>query len=186
MIHAAGADPLEERLRLCSDPLARRVLEAVAEMSGWSGIGGNGTGRGVALTKSFGVHCAQVIEVTGTDTGLRIDDVWVAAEVGTIVDPVNFENLVQGGVIYGLGHAMNSQITYAGGVAEQSNFDSNPGLRLSQSPRIMVRGLENGDRVLGIGEPPLPPAAPALAGAIWAATGMRLREMPFSKFLTFA
>jgi len=186
LIDAAGADPLEERLRLCSDPLARRVLEAVAEMSGWSGIGGNGTGRGVALTKSFGVPCAQVIEVTGIDTGLRIDDVWVAAEVGRIVDPVNFENLVQGGVIYGLGHAMNSQITYAGGVAEQSNFDSNPGLRLSQSPRIMVRGLENGDRVLGIGEPPLPPAAPALAGAIWAATGMRLREMPFSKFLTFA
>jgi isoquinoline 1-oxidoreductase beta subunit len=186
LIEAAGADPLEERLRLCSDPLARKTLEAVAEMSGWSGIGGDGTGRGVALTKSFGVPCAQVIEVTDTGAGLRIDDVWVAAEVGTIVDPVNFENLVQGGVIYGLGHAMNSEITYAGGVAEQSNFDSNPGMRLSQCPRIMVRGLENGDRVLGIGEPPLPPAAPALAGAIWAATGTRLREMPFGKTVTFA
>ncbi|MCR9156198.1 MAG: molybdopterin-dependent oxidoreductase [Rhodobacteraceae bacterium] len=189
LIEAAGADPLEERLRLCSDPLARQVLEAVAEMSGWAGVGGvaNGskTGRGVALTKSFGVHCAQVIEVTDTDTGLRIENVWVAAEVGRVVDPVNFENLVQGGVIYALGHAMNSEITYAGGVAEQSNFDLNPGMRLHQCPNIFVRGLENGDRVQGIGEPPVPPAAPALAGAIWAVTGTRLREMPFSKSVGF-
>jgi isoquinoline 1-oxidoreductase beta subunit len=189
LIEAAGADPLDERLRLCSDPLARQALEAVAEMSDWSGIGGlaNGskTGRGVALTKSFGVHCAQVIEVTDTDAGLRIDNVWVAAEVGRVVDPVNFENLVQGGVIYALGHAMNSEITYAGGVAEQSNFDLNPGMRLHQCPNIVVRGLENGDRVLGIGEPPVPPAAPALAGAIWAVTGTRLREMPFNKSVDF-
>lgn len=189
LIEAAGADPLEERLRLCSDPLARQGLEAVAEMSGWSGVGGfaNGskTGRGVALTKSFGVQCAQVIEVTDTGSGIRIDNVWVAAEVGRVVDPVNFENLVQGGVIYALGHAMNSEITYAGGVAEQSNFDMNPGMRLHQCPNILVRGLENGDRVLGIGEPPVPPAAPALAGAIWAATGTRLREMPFSKSVDF-
>ncbi len=189
LIEAAGADPLEERLRMCSDPLARQALEAVAEMSDWSGIGGlaNGskTGRGVALTKSFGVHCAQVIEVTDTDAGIRIDTVWVAAEVGRVVDPVNFENLVQGGVIYGLGHAMNSEITYAGGVAEQSNFDLNPGMRLHQCPNIFVRGLESGDRVLGIGEPPVPPAAPALAGAIWAVTGTRLREMPFSKAVSF-
>lgn len=189
LIEAAGADPLDERLRLCSDPLARQALEAVAEMSDWSGIGGlaNGskTGRGVALTKSFGVHCAQVIEVTDSDAGIRIDNVWVAAEVGRVVDPVNFENLVQGGVIYALGHAMNSEITYAGGVAEQSNFDLNPGMRLHQCPNIFVRGLENGDRVLGIGEPPVPPAAPALAGAIWAVTGMRLREMPFNKSVSF-
>ncbi|GGC16901.1 aldehyde dehydrogenase [Marivita lacus] len=189
LIAAAGADPMAERLRLCSDPLARQVLEAVAEMSDWSGIGGQAdgsrTGRGVALTKSFGVHCAQVIEVTDTDNGLRIDTVWVAAEVGRVVDPVNFENLIQGGVIYALGHAMNSEITYAGGVAEQTNFDTNPGMRLDQCPAIMVRGLENGDRVLGIGEPPVPPAAPALAGAIWAVTGTRLREMPFSRAVDF-
>ncbi len=88
-------------------------------------------------------------------------------------------------MIYALGHAMNSEITYAGGVAEQSNFDLNPGMRLHQCPNIFVRGLENGDRVLGIGEPPVPPAAPALAGAIWAVTGTRLREMPFSKSVGF-
>jgi isoquinoline 1-oxidoreductase beta subunit len=64
LIHAAGADPMEERLRLCSNPEARKVLEAVAEMSGWDGVLGDGRGRGVALTQSFGVHCAEVIEVT--------------------------------------------------------------------------------------------------------------------------
>lgn len=187
LIHAAGADPLEERLRLCNDPLARAVLEAVGEMSDWTGPSpGDGVGRGVAFTKSFGVPCAEVVEVETTDSGLRIRRAWVAAEVGTVVDPLNFENQVAGGVIFGLGHAMNCEITYADGRAEQQNFDGFQAMRLYQTPRIEVRGLENGDRVRGVGEPPVPPAAPALAAAIFAATGTRLREMPFSKFVDFA
>jgi len=186
LIHAAGADTLEERLRLCSSPEARKVLEAVAEMSGWDGVIGNGRGRGVALTQSFGVHCAEVIEVTSTEDGIRIEKVYVAAEVGTVVDPVNFDNLVKGGVVFALGHAMNCEITYTGGIADQNNFDSYQGMRMYQCPEIEVRGLENGDKVFGIGEPPVPPAAAALAGAIFAATGTRLREMPFNKFVDFA
>ncbi|PHR19019.1 MAG: isoquinoline 1-oxidoreductase [Hoeflea sp.] len=185
LIHAAGADPLEERLRLCSNPEARKVLEAVGEMSGWDGVLGNGRGRGVALTQSFGVHCAEVIEVSNTEDGIKIDKVYVAAEVGTVVDPVNFDNLVKGGVIFALGHAMNCEITYTDGIADQNNFDSFQGMRMYQCPEIEVRGLENGERVLGIGEPPVPPAAAALAGAIFAATGTRLREMPFNKFVDF-
>ena len=185
LVHAAGADPLEERIRLCSNDEARKVLEAVGEMSGWDGVLGDGRGRGVALTQSFGVHCAEVVEVTATDAGIRIDKVYVAAEVGTVVDPVNFDNLVKGGVIFGLGHAMNSEITYTDGIADQDNFHVYEGMRMYQCPQIEVRGLENGSRVLGIGEPPVPPAAPALAGAIFAATGTRLREMPFSKFIDF-
>ena len=186
LIHAAGADPLEERLRLCDDPLARQVLEAVAEMSSWDGPLGEGQGRGVAFVQSFGVRCAEVVEVSQGDRGLNIDKVWVAAEVGRVVDPVNFENHVQGAVVWGLGHAMNCEITYADGRAEQSNYHAFEGMRMWQTPEIMVRGLENGERVTGVGEPPVPPAAPALAGAIFAATGKRLREMPFSKFVTFA
>ncbi|WP_428516107.1 molybdopterin cofactor-binding domain-containing protein [Roseovarius sp.] len=187
LIHAAGTDPLEERLRLCNDPLARAVLEAVGEMSDWTGPHpGDGVGRGVAFTKSFGVPCAEVVEVETTESGLRIRRAWVAAEVGTVVDPLNFENQVAGGVIFGLGHAMNCEITYADGRAEQQNFDSFQAMRLYQTPRIEVRGLENGDRVRGVGEPPVPPAAPALAAAVFAATGTRLREMPFSKFVDFA
>ncbi len=186
LIHAAGADPLLERIRLCNDDLTRAVLETVGEMSSWAGpTPAPGKGRGIAMTHSFGVPCAEVIDVSQTETGIRIDKVWVAAEVGKILDPVNFENNVQGGVIWALGHAMNCETTYTDGVADQINFDSFEGMRLYQCPEIEVRGLENGESVRGIGEPPVPPAAPALAAAIFAATGIRLREMPFNKTVEF-
>ena len=128
---------------------------------------------------------AEVVEVTKLPDGIKIDKVWIACDVGRIVDPVNFENLVQGGVIFGLGHAMNCEITYSDGMAEQSNYDSHDGMRMSQCPEIFVKGLENGEKVRGIGEPPVPPAAPALANAIFAATGKRVREMPFNKHVDF-
>ena len=184
LARAAGADPLEERLRLCSDRGARSVLEAVAEMSDWGSDPGADRGRGVALVVSFGVPVAEVVEVTATGEGLRIDRVWVAAEIGRVVDPVNFENQVQGGVIWGLGHAMNCEITYSDGMARQRNYDSYRAMRMGQAPAIEVRGIESG-AVRGIGEPPVPPAAPALANAIFDATGQRLREMPFSRFVSF-
>ena len=187
LIHAAGADPLAERIRLCqADPVSRKVLEAVGEMADWAGPRpGDRVGRGVAMVHSFGVPCAEIVEVRVTDAGLRLTGVWVAADVGRVVDPVNFENQVQGGVIWGLGHAMNCQITFAGGAAQQHNFNAHGGMRIYQCPPIHVRGLENG-AVRGIGEPPVPPAAPALAGAIFAATGQRLREMPFDRAVVFA
>lgn len=186
LIHAAGADPMQERLRLVRDPVARQVLEAVAAMSNWQGAKpGPGRGRGVALVESFGVPCAQVVEVTKTEQGIRIDKVWVALDVGKVVDPINFDNQVKGGVIWGLGHAMSCETTYADGKAQQTNFHAFPGMRLHQCPQIEVRGLENGAKVRGAGEPPVPPAGPALANAIFAATGLRLREMPFSKQVSF-
>ncbi|MGA1079309.1 MAG: xanthine dehydrogenase family protein molybdopterin-binding subunit [Steroidobacteraceae bacterium] len=185
LIHAAGADPLEERLRLCNEPLSRKVLEAVGELSGWGTPMGPGRGRGIAFVESFGVQVAEVVEVTDTGAGIRIDRVFAVAEVGRVVDPVNFDNLFKGGVAWGLGHAMNCEITYADGMPQQSNFHVHAGLRLYQCPEITVRGLENGARVRGIGEPPVPPAAPALANAIFAATGKRLRDMPFSRQVSF-
>lgn len=185
LIHAAGADPVEERLRLMTDDPSRKVLEAVAEMSGWGGELAANKARGVAFCLSFGTPCAQVIEITNGEDGIKLDKVWVAAEVGKVVDPVNFENLVAGGVIWGLGHAINSQITYADGMAEQENFWDFEGLRNYQTPEIIVRGLENRDHVTGVGEPPVPPAAPALAEAIFRATGERPTEMPFGSVHTF-
>lgn len=186
LIHAAGADPMEERIHLCWHEPSRLVLEAVKEMSGWTGPSlGENRGRGVAFCLSFGVPVAEVVEVTNTPDGIRIDNVYVAAEVGKVVDPVNFENLVQGGVIWGLGHAMNCEITYRDGMAEQTNYHNYPGMRLHQAPNIEVRGLENDDNIRGIGEPPVPPAGPALANAIFAATGQRIREMPLNKHIRF-
>ncbi|MEM9581311.1 MAG: molybdopterin cofactor-binding domain-containing protein, partial [Pseudomonadota bacterium] len=184
-ILVAGADPLEERIRLMGHDVSRKVLEAVGEMSSWGGELSPGKGRGVAFVESFGVPVAEVVEVTSTDAGIRIDKVWIALDVGTVVDPVNFENLVQGGVIFGLGHAMNSEITYSDGIAQQSNYHEHEAMRLYQTPEIVVTGLENGHKIRGVGEPPVPPAAPALGNAIFAATGKRLREMPFNKFVDF-
>lgn len=185
LIHAAGADQVEERLRLCNNDVHRKVLEAAAEMSDWGSAMGANQGRGVALVESFGVPVAQVIEVTNTDDGIKIDRVYVAADVGRVIDPVNFENLVQGGVVWALGHAINSEITYVDGMAEQTNYHASEGMRMYQTPEIIVKGLENAGKIRGIGEPPVPAAPPALANAIFAATGLRIREMPFNKHIDF-
>ncbi|MEO0911572.1 MAG: molybdopterin cofactor-binding domain-containing protein [Pseudomonadota bacterium] len=185
VIHAAGGDPLEERLRLATNDEARAVLEAVGEMSGWGNTLGEGRGRGVGFVESFGVPVAEVVEVTMTEQGIRIDKAFIAAEVGTVVDPITFENVTAGGVIWGLGHAINAEITYRDGIAEQTNYHAHEAMRLYQTPEIFVRGLETSTKVRGIGEPPVPPAAPALANAIFAATGTRIREMPFNKFIDF-
>ncbi|MDV7141330.1 molybdopterin cofactor-binding domain-containing protein [Tropicimonas sp. TH_r6] len=185
LIHAAGADPLAERLRLCTHDVSRKVLEAVGEISDWGSSLGEGRGRGLAFVDSFGVPVAEVVEVTETEDGIRIDKVFVAADVGTIVDPVNFDNHVKGAVVWGLGHAMNCEITYSDGMVEQANYFDHEGMRMHQCPEIFVKGLETAPKVRGIGEPPVPPAAPALAAAIFDATGTRLREMPFNRFVDF-
>lgn len=186
LIHAAGADPLAERIRLCLHEPARKVLEAVGEMSGWDGPSiAEGRGRGVGFCMSFGVPCAQVIEVTQTEAGIRIDQVYVAVDVGEVLDPTNLEAQVFGGVIFGLGHAMNCALTYEGHAPLETNYHVYEGMRLYQAPQIEVRALSNGSRIRGVGEPAVPPAAPALANAIFAATGQRIRELPLNKHIDF-
>ena len=185
LIHAAGADPLKERLRLCWHEPSRKVLEAVGEMSSWGSDLGKDRGRGVAFTLSFGVPAAEVVEVTNTPRGIKIDKVFVAVEVGTVLDPANFDNQVQGGVIWGLGHAMNAELTYADGIAEQTNYHAFEGMRLYQTPRIEVRALDERQRGPWHRGAECPPAAPALANAIFAATGKRIRELPLNKHIDF-
>lgn len=187
LIHAAGADPMEERIRLCWHKPSRGVLEEVAKLSGWNGPKpAEGRARGVAFTLSFGVPVAEVVEISQTDAGIKLEKVWAVAEVGRVLDPVNFENQMMGGVVWGLGHAMNCEITYTDGQADQTNFHMFTGMRMHQCPEITVKGLETAEQIRGIGEPPVPPAAPALANAIFALTGQRIRELPLSKSVTFA
>jgi isoquinoline 1-oxidoreductase beta subunit len=189
LIAAAGADALAERLRLSTHEPSRRVLQAVGEMSGWDRPLVDGTdgkrGRGLAYTLSFGVPVAEVVEVTATPQGIRIDKVFVACEVGKVIDPVNLQAQVEGGVVWGLGHAMNCELTYDNGMPQQTNFHQYQGLRLNQTPLINVRALQTTVEVRGIGEPPVPPAAPALANAIFAATGQRIRELPLNRHIRF-
>jgi isoquinoline 1-oxidoreductase beta subunit len=185
LIHAAGADPLRERIRLCTHDASRRVLEEAGKLSDWGSALEPGRGRGVAFTVSFGVPVAEVVEVTNTPEGIRIDRVVVVVDVGRVLDPSNFENQVQGGVIWGLGHAMNAELTYADGIVQQNNFHLFESMRLMQVPQIVVKALETDAAVRGIGEPPVPPAAPALANAIFSATGQRIRELPMRKSVRF-
>ena len=171
----AGADPLNMRLALLSHEPSRKVLSAVASMSGWGQPLAAGRGRGVAFHLCRGVPVAQVVEITTTKEGVKIDKVFVAADVGTALDPRNIEAQLQSGVIFGLSAALYGEITFANGAAEQTNFDNYPVLRMQQAPEIAVKVLESGDPIRGAGETGVPPVAPALANAIFQATGASCR-----------
>ncbi|MBJ3763495.1 xanthine dehydrogenase family protein molybdopterin-binding subunit [Maribius pontilimi] len=186
LIHAAGADPLAERLRLCTHAPSIRVLEEVGALSDWGSSLPDGHGRGVAFCLSFGVSVAEVVEVATTARGIKLIRAFAVAELGRVLDPVNCENQMQGGLAWGLGHAMFAKLTYKDGVPQQTNFDSYRALRMPQCPDLVVRALETTDRIRGIGEPTVPPAAPALANAIFAATGQRIRALPLADHIAFA
>jgi isoquinoline 1-oxidoreductase beta subunit len=185
LAHAAGTDPMEMRLSLMSDDTSRKVLEAAAHMSNWGSELAPGVGRGVAFVMSFGVPVAEVIEVADTPLGIKILKVYAAVDIGTALDPRNVEAQVQSGVNFGLAAAIMGEISIADGAVEQSNFHNYDAIRMRQAPAIEVKILENGDQIRGIGEPATPPAAPALANAIFAATGNRIRELPLKKHIKF-
>ena len=181
----AGADPLKMRLALLNHEPSRQVLQAVATMSGWGRPLAAGGGRGVAFHLSFGVPVAEVVEITTTKEGVKIDKVFVAADVGTALDPRNIEAQLQSAVIFGLSAALYGEITFAKGAAEQSNFHDYPVLRMQQAPQIAVKVLEGGGPIRGVGETGVPPVAPALANAIFQVTGKRIRELPLRKHIEF-
>lgn len=185
LAHLAGIDPLEFRLSQITHAPSRKVLEAVASACDWGNTPA-GRARGVAFCLSFGVPTAQVIEVAQTPAGLRMTNAWAAVDVGVALDPANIEAQVQGGMIYGLSAAIMGEITFENGHVQQRNFPDYDGLRMPQCPPIAVQILENGPKIRGIGEPGTPPAAPALANAIFALTGQRIRALPLNKAIDFA
>ncbi|MGB7318369.1 MAG: molybdopterin cofactor-binding domain-containing protein [Planktotalea sp.] len=180
LAHAAGADPLTFRLEMMRSehgPSAK-VLETVAEMSGWSGKREPGIGRGVAFAYSFGTPVAQVIEVLDEDGTIRINRAWIAADLGTALDPGNLEAQLYGGMIYGLSAACFGEITFANGSVEQANFPDYDALRIHNAPVTEVRILENNAHLGGGGEPGTPPSMSALANALFDLTGKRARTLP--------
>jgi isoquinoline 1-oxidoreductase beta subunit len=182
----AGRDPIELRLELMRDwPTAIQVVEKVAAMSNWAAKPDKGRARGAAFTLSFGSWVGEVVEISLAEGGIRIEKVWCAADVGKAIDRDILVAQMESAIIFGLSAATNQEVTFADGMVEQSNFHDYDALRMHQAPQIEVAILENADRMGGAGEPGTPPAAAALANAVFAATGTRIRELPLSKAVSF-
>ncbi len=188
MAEKAGRDPLEFRLSLLQAPEhapAKAVLEKVGEMSGWGTPGPDGTAKGIAHMLSFGTWVAQVVQLRDEDGAIRIEKVWCAADPGEVLDPRNFEAQMISGINFGLSQALGQKITFADGEVQEGNFYDFDAMRMWQSPEIEVAILETAPKMGGAGEPGTPPALPALANAIYALTGERIRTAPLSDTVTF-
>ncbi len=179
--HAAGKDPLAFRLELLKDhPRAHRVLEVVAEKAGWGKPLINGQGRGIAQHMSFDTYVAQVAEVSvdKSNGAIRVHRVVCAADCGPIVNPAIIRAQMTGAIIMGLSAALHEAISFEKGGVASSNFSDYPLLRMSEIPEIEVHIVNSKDKIGGIGEPGLPPCAPAVANAVFRASGVRLRRLP--------
>ncbi len=182
-----GIDPVELRRKLMADyPTALKVVETVAQMSSWSESAGAGRAKGIAFTLSFGGWVGEVVQVAQTNDGIRIEKVWIAADLGEVLDPAIVEAQLISGAVYGLSSAMSQEITFADGAVEQSNFHDYDAMRIHQAPEFEVTLLENAPQMGGAGEIGTPPSVPALANAVYALTGKRIRNMPLSKEVSFA
>ena len=180
LANAAGVDPIAFRKRhLPAGSRAHAVLDAVARASGWGAPLPKGTGRGVAVVESFGTVCAQVVQASLREDGYpRVEKVWAAVDCGQVVNPRNAEAQVMGGIVMGLSAAIHEEITIDKGAVVQSSFNDYPLLTLAETPEIAIEFVASTAPMGGLGEPGLPPAAPALANALFAATGKRVRNLP--------
>jgi isoquinoline 1-oxidoreductase beta subunit len=179
-----GQDPIELRRKLLAKhPRQLAVLNAVAEACNWAGGAPAGRGRGVAIQESFGSIVAEVAEVSVEGGSVRVHKVWCAIDCGFAVNPSGVTMQMESGINYGLTAALYGEITFAEGKVEQSNFHDYQILRMNEAPEIFVTIVNSGEQMGGAGEPGTPPIAPAVANAIFAATGKRVRKLPITKNL---
>lgn len=171
-------DPLAFRRTLLADhPRHLACLDLVAEKANW-GKPAATRHQGVAVHESFGTVVAQVAEVTVEGNEIRVERVVCAVDCGTAVNPEIVRSQIESGVVFGLTAALKGRVTFKDGVAQESNFDGFPMLRMHESPAIEVHIVPSSDPPSGVGEPGTPPIAAAVANAVYAATGQRLRELP--------
>ncbi len=188
---AAGKDPLQYRLHMLSEDKEisffdtkwrsdrlRGVLQLVAEKSGWDKPLLAGRHRGLAAFGCFGTYAAEVVEITMQEGEPHVERVVVAVDCGQVINPNILEQQIHSAVIFGLSAALRGQITVEHGQIQQSNFDNYPILRNNEIPIIEGYFVESHETPTGIGEPPVPPLAPALCNAIYAATKKRIRKLP--------
>ncbi len=177
----AKKDPLTFRLdMLTKESDTKKVLQKIKEISGWDKPLPKGWGRGVAQYEFFAGLCAQVVEVSTKPNGaIKVEKVYAVIDLGTVVNPDNVQAQVEGGIVMGLVAATKDGIRFENGKTIQTNFNNNRMLRINEMPVIEVHIMADGGPVIkGVGEPGLPPLAPALCNAIYAATGRRIRKLP--------
>ena len=180
--HAAGQDPYEFRRKLLAkEPRMKRVLELAAEKAGWSsGPMAKGKGRGIAVSEAFKTFVAQVAEVTVDESGqVHVDRVVCAVDCGTPINPDVITAQMEGGIGFGLGAVLYGAITLKDGLVEQDNFNSFRVLRMNEMPKVEVHIVPSTAAPTGVGEPGVAPLGPAVANAIFAATGKRVHVLPF-------
>ncbi|HWZ47626.1 MAG TPA: xanthine dehydrogenase family protein molybdopterin-binding subunit, partial [Herbaspirillum sp.] len=187
----AGRDPVAYRLGLLDkQPRYRGVLQLAADKAQWSqplpaGANGERRGRGVAVHNAFDTYVAQVAEITvRKDGSLKVDRVVCAVDCGKVVNPDIIKAQMEGGIGFALGVALHGAITLKDGVVEQSNFNDYQVLRMDEMPRVEVYIVASTEKPTGVGEPGVPPLAPAVVNAIYNAVGKRLRKLPIADQLT--
>jgi isoquinoline 1-oxidoreductase beta subunit len=179
-----GKDPLEMRLRLLSQstdmnaPRFAAALQDVADRAGWDTPAPAGRARGIAVHMTFGTIAAEVAEVSIESGQVRVNKVWATVDCGRAINPRGVEAQVQSAVIFGLSAALWGQIDIEGGRPVQGNFDTYRILRMSEAPEIEVNIINSGAAITGMGEPGVPPIAPAVCAAIFRLTGQRIRTLP--------
>ena len=180
MAHAAGDDPYHYRRKLLANkPRHLAVLDAAANKAGWSKPAQQDLSRGIALHESQGSICAHVVEVAvANDGSVHVQRVVSAIDAGHVVNPLSVEMQSESAIVYGLTAALFGEISIKDGRVEQSNFGDYPMLRMAEMPQVETVIVPTQGIWGGVGEPPLPPLAPALCNAIFAATGKRIRSLP--------
>ncbi len=177
---ASKKDPFEYRRKLLEGkPRLKKVLELAAEKSGWGKPLPSGRARGIACVEAFGSFIAEVAEISvGKDGTLKVHRIVAAVDCGPVVNPKTIEAQIEGAVAMGLSAALKDEITIEKGRVAQSNFHDYQILRIGEMPKVEVHIVPSTDSLGGIGEPGLPPVAPALCNAIFALTGKRIRKLP--------
>ena len=180
---AAGRDPLEFRLDLLAgDKRKTGVLKLVAEKANWGAPLAQGRWRGIAVQKSFNSYVAEIAEVSRRANGtFKVEKVWCAVDCGVPVNPDNIRAQMEGGIGYGLGTVLRNAITLTDGAVDQDNFDSYEPIRIDEMPGIEVHIVPSSEAPTGVGEPGVPPIGPAVANAIFAATGEMPAELPLTR-----
>ncbi|MFA6117787.1 MAG: xanthine dehydrogenase family protein molybdopterin-binding subunit [Sphingomonas sp.] len=182
LLALGGKDAVEGRIALMKEDRAKGVLKRVAEMADWGRKPADGHAFGLAMHKSFGSYVAQVAEVSKGADGLpKVHKIWAAVDCGIAVNPNVIRAQLEGGIGYGLGHALYSELTLGeGGRVAQGNFDTYRSLRIGEMPDVEVAIIKSGENPTGVGEPGLPPLAPAVANAWRKLTGKAVRRLPFA------